>query len=407
LEKKSESMRKDWIYMDYNSTTPCDEEVVEAMLPWFHQRPGNAASRSHPYGWEADTAVQQAREQIAHLIGAEEREIVFTSGATESNNLALKGIFEAYARKGRHLITVASEHNAVLDACEKIEKMGGEVTYLPVQENGQISLGDLEASIRPDTILVAVMWANNETGVLQPMEAIGQICEQHGVLFFSDATQAVGKIPVNPRSIGCHLMAFSAHKMYGPKGVGGLYISRRQPRVKVMEQMHGGGHEGGNRSGTLNVPGIVGMGKAAELASSKMEAEQLRLAQLRDRLETGLLSIGPAIWVNGADAPRLAHVSNMTFRFVDAEALMMTFNQRIAVSTGSACSSASLEPSHVLTAMGLDQTNAHSSLRFSLGRYTTPEEIDLVVEAVAKGVQRLRAESPVWELYQEGVDLSE
>ncbi|MBR9922522.1 MAG: IscS subfamily cysteine desulfurase [Bacteroidetes bacterium] len=393
------------IYLDYNATTPCDPAVVEAMLPWFYQNPGNAASRSHPFGWKAREAVDQARTQVAALLDAEESEIVFTSGATESNNLALKGVFEMYGRKGKHIITVKTEHKAVLDAADRIEKRGGEVTYLDVDKNGLINLEELNNAIRPDTILVSVMWANNETGVIQPITEIGEICDKHGTLFFCDATQAVGKIPVNPRKAGVHLLACSAHKMYGPKGVGALYVSRRAPRVKVTAQLDGGGHENDMRSGTLNVPGIVGFGKAAEIAGQKMEPEFKRLQKLRDKLESTLTRSLEEVFVNGQIAPRLAHVSNITFRFVEAEGLMNTFNQEIAVSTGSACSSATLEPSHVLNAMGLTDDQARSTIRFSLGRFTTEKDIDRVIEAVNAGVRKLRELSPVWELFKDGVDV--
>ncbi len=397
----------DLIYLDHNATTPVDPEVLQAMLPYFTDKPGNAASRHHAFGWVAEEAVDKAREQLAQLIQADPREIIFTSGATESDNLALKGVFEMYHRKGRHLITVKSEHNAVLDAGESIEKQGGEVTYLDVNEEGLIDLEALDAAIRPDTVLVSVMWANNETGVIQPMKAIGELCAKHGVLLMSDATQAVGKIPVDPRETGVHLLAFSAHKMYGPKGVGALYVSRRQPRVKLSPQIYGGGHEQGMRSGTLNVPAIVGLGKAAEIAGRQMEEEAERLARLRDKLENTLLERLEAAFVNGSREHRLPHVSNMSFRYVEGENLMMNLNQVIAVSSGSACTSASLEPSHVLRAMGMSDDLAHAAIRFSLGRFTTEEQVDRSIEAVVKGVRRLRELSPVWELYKDGVDLDE
>lgn len=391
------------IYLDNNATTPCDPRVVEAMLPYFYDKPGNAASRNHPFGWEADEAVKQAREQVARLIHVDPREVAFTSGATESDNLALKGVFELYRRKGSHIITAKTEHKAVLDPCAHIEKMGGEVTYLDVDADGLISLEALDAAIRPDTILVSIMWANNETGVIQPMTAIGDICDKRGVLLMSDATQAVGKIPVDPKVAGVHLLAFTAHKMYGPKGVGALYISRRQPRVKVAPQIDGGGHEQGMRSGTLNVPGIVGFGKAAELAGQEMEQESLRLRRLRDKLENALLERVEEAFVNGSPEHRLGHVSNITFRHAEAEGVMMTFNQRVALSSGSACTSASVEPSHVLTAMGRSSELAHSSLRFSLGRFNTEEEIDHTIEAVVQGVEKVRGMSPVWEMFKEGI----
>jgi len=391
------------IYLDNNATTPCDPRVVEAMLPYFYEKPGNAASRNHPFGWLADEAVKQAREQVARLIHVDPREVIFTSGATESDNLALKGVFELYRRKGSHIITVKTEHKAVLDASAHIEKMGGEVTYLDVASDGLISLEALDAAIRPDTILVSIMWANNETGVIQPMKAIGDICDKHGVLLMSDATQAVGKMPVGPKAMGVHLMAFTAHKMFGPKGVGALYVSRRQPRVKVAPQIDGGGHEQGMRSGTLNVPAIVGFGKAAELAAEEMESEGQRLRRLRDKLEDALLESVEESFVNGSREHRLGHVANITFRHAEAEGVMMTFNQRVALSSGSACTSASVEPSHVLTAMGHSSELAHSSLRFSLGRFNTEEEVDQAIEAVVRGVEKVRGMSPVWEMFKEGI----
>jgi len=369
------------IYFDNNATTPTDPRVVEAMLPYFYEMPGNAASRNHPFGWQAEGAVDTAREQIADLLKVSAKEIIFTSGATEADNLALKGVYEMYARKGNHIITVSTEHKAVLDSCKKIEKMGGQVTYLSVGNDGLINLAELEAAITDKTILISVMWANNETGVIQPMKEIGEICEKHGVLFMSDATQAVGKIPTYPKEIGVHLMAFTGHKMYGPKGVGCLYVNRKAPRVKVTAQMDGGGHERGMRSGTLNVPAIVGMGKAAAIAKDEMEEEAKRLAGLRDRLEKGLCEIEET-YVNGNVENRMPHVSNISFKHVEGEGLMMTFNQQLAVSSGSACTSASLEPSYVLVALGLGDDLAHSSIRFSLGRFSTEEEIDLTIAAL-------------------------
>ncbi len=391
------------IYLDYNATTPCDPRVVDAMLPYFYEMAGNAASRSHPFGWEAEEAVSNARNQIAKLIDAEEREIVFTSGATEGNNLALKGVFEMYRRKGNHIITVETEHKAVLDTCIQIEKRGGEVTYLKVDKDGLINLEELKSAIKDTTILVSIMWANNETGVMQPMEEIGRICEEKGVLFFSDATQAVGKITTHPKELGIHLMAFTAHKMYGPKGVGALFVNRKRPRVKLTSQIDGGGHEEGMRSGTLNVPGIVGFGKAAEIAQAEMEEEEIRLSELRDKLEKALVNEVEECMVNGSTKYRMSQVTNLSFRHVDSEGLLMTFNQNIAVSTGSACTSASMDPSHVLTAMGLEDDLAKSSIRFSLGRFTTEEEIDFTIEKVIAGVQQLRALSPVWEMFKEGL----
>lgn len=393
------------IYLDNNATTATDPRVLETMLPYFYEKPGNAASRSHPFGWVATEAVDLAREQTAQLLGVETREMVFTSGATEAINLAIKGVFEMYHRKGNHIITVATEHKAVLDTCHALEKRGGEVTYLAVDEQGMIDLEELEAAIRPDTVLVAVMWANNETGVIQPMKEIGALCDRKGVLFFSDATQAVGKIPVLPKEAGVHLMAFSAHKFYGPKGIGGLFVNHRAPRVRLTAQLDGGGHEGGFRSGTLNVPGIVGMGKAIELAGQELDELSKQLKVWRDQLETRLLTELEEVYVNGHPTTRLAHVSNMVFRFVDAEALMATFNRDIAVSAGSACTSADPSPSHVLVAMGKGKGGAESSIRFSFGRFNQPSEIDQVIEAVISGVKHLRSQSPVWEMFKEGIDV--
>lgn len=393
------------IYLDNNATTPVDPRVVEVMLPYFYENPGNAASRNHPFGWVAEAAVDYAREQIARMIDVDPKEIIFTSGATESDNLAIKGVFEMYRRKGNHIITVKTEHKAVLDTCDRIEKMGGEVTYLGVNREGLIDLEELEAAIRSDTILISVMWANNETGAIQPIMEIGAICESHGVLFMSDATQAVGKVPVKPRDMGIHLMAFSAHKMYGPKGVGALFVNRRKPRVKITAQMDGGGHERGMRSGTLNVTGIVGFGKAAEIAGKEMTVDAERLGKLRDKLEAAFINGIEEVYLNGSRKHRMPHVSNLSFKHVEGEGLMMTFNQEIAVSSGSACTSASLEPSYVLMALGLGDDLAHSSLRFSLGRFTTEEDIDYTIKAISAGVKHMRDLSPIWEMYKEGVDL--
>lgn len=394
------------IYLDNNSTTPCDPRVVETMLPYFYEHPGNAASRNHPFGWEAEDAVDLARQRIANLIQVDPKEIIFTSGATEADNLALKGVFEMYKSKGNHIITAKTEHKAVLDSCKKIESMGGEVTYLDVMPDGRMDLTAIEAAIKPNTILVSIMWANNETGVIQDMKAIGDICAKHGVLFMSDATQAVGKIKVHPKEMGVHLMAFSAHKMYGPKGVGALFVNRKGPRVKVTAQMDGGGHERGMRSGTLNVPGIAGFGKAAELAMNEMESDTIRISKLRDKLEKELTSRLEETYVNGDVNHRMPHVANISFKHVEGEGLMMTFNQEIGVSSGSACTSASLEPSYVLVALGLGDDLAHSSIRFSLGRFTTDEEIDYAVDALEKGVNHMRDLSPIWEMYKEGIDLT-
>ena len=394
------------VYLDNNSTTPCDPRVVDTMVPYFYQKPGNSASRNHPFGWEAEEGVDYAREQIAALLKVDPKEIIFTSGATESDNLAIKGVFEMYRSKGNHIITVTTEHKAVLDTCDKLTEAGAEITYLKVAEDGLIDLAELEAAIKSTTILVSVMWANNETGVIQPMKEIGDICEKHGVLFMSDATQAVGKIPTYPKEIGVHLMAWTSHKMYGPKGVGALYVSRKSPRVKVTAQMDGGGHERGMRSGTLNVPGIVGFGKAAEIARLEMHADAERLSKLRDRLEHELTSRLEECYINGNVEHRMPHVTNISFKHVEGEGLMMTFNQNIAVSSGSACTSASLEPSYVLVALGLGDDLAHSSIRFSLGRFTTDEEVDFAVEKLVAGVNHMRDLSPIWEMYKEGVDLS-
>ncbi len=399
------TMNKKLIYLDNNATTPCDPRVIEAMTPYFYELHGNAASRNHPFGWRSEEAVDYAREQIANLIQVDPKEIIFTSGATEADNLALKGVYEMYSRKGNHIITLETEHKAVLDSCKKIEKMGGEVTYLKVDRLGRVNLQELEDAIKDTTILVSIMWANNETGVIQDMKAIGEICARKGVLFMSDATQAVGKIPTFPKEMGIHLMAFTAHKMYGPKGVGALFVNRKNPRVKVTSQMDGGGHERGMRSGTLNVPGIVGFGKAAEIAAKEMESENQRLAGLRDKLEKALVDKLEETYVNGDVDNRMAHVTNLSFKHVEGEGLMMTFNQEIGVSSGSACTSASLEPSYVLIALGLGDDLAHSSIRFSLGRFTTEEEIDYTIDQIVNGVNHMRDLSPIWEMYKEGVDL--
>ncbi len=398
-------MNERLIYLDNNATTPCDPRVVDEMLPFFYEKHGNAASGSHPFGWEAEEAVDYAREQIANLLDVDSKEIIFTSGATESDNLALKGAFQMYSRKGNHIITLKTEHKAVLDSCQNLEKQGAEVTYLDVGEDGMVDLVTLEAAIKEKTIMVSVMWANNETGLIQPIREIGEICARHGVLFMSDATQAVGKVPVNPKEMGIHLMAFSAHKMYGPKGVGALFVNRKKPRVKVTAQIDGGGHERGMRSGTLNVPGIVGFGKAAELAKNEMNQEAERLSRLRDKLEQNLMDLLEEVYINGNPNHRVPHVTNLSFKHVEGEGLMMTFNQNIGLSSGSACTSASLEPSYVLIAMGLGDDLAHSSLRFSLGRFTTEEEIDFTIDAIKNGVNHMRDLSPIWEMYKEGVDL--
>jgi len=393
------------IYLDHNATTPCDPRVVEAMIPYFTQNFGNAASRNHPFGWQAEEAVDYAREQVAKLIGADPKEIIFTSGATEADNLAIKGVFEMYAGKGNHIITCNIEHKAVLDTCKHLEKLGAEVTYLKVKENGLIDLQELEAAMRPTTILVAIMYANNEIGTVMPMKEISQIARKHGALVFSDATQAVGKIPVDVNKDGIDLLAMTAHKMYGPKGVGALYVRRKNPRVKVTAQMDGGGHERGMRSGTLNVPGIVGFGKACELCVTEMEKDAAHTSRLRDKLESTLLNLEEA-YVNGDTEHRLPHVSNISFKYVEGEGLLMGFNKNIALSSGSACTSASLEPSYVLKALGLGDDLAHSSLRFGLGRYTTEEQIDYTIEQVSTTVLKLREMSPLWEMYKEGIDMN-
>jgi cysteine desulfurase len=391
------------IYLDNNSTTQVDPRVLETMLPFFNKNFGNAASRSHSFGWTAEEAVDYGREQIANLISANPKEIIFTSGATESNNLAIKGVFEMYGAKGNHIITVETEHKAVLDTCKNIEKKGAEVTYLKTDEKGLLKIDDIKNAIKDNTILISIMFANNEIGVIQPIEEIGKLAAENNILFHTDATQAVGKIPVNVMDQGIHLMSFSAHKMYGPKGIGALYVRRKRPRVKVTAQIDGGGHERGMRSGTLNVPGIVGFGKAAELCQREMAEETARISNLRDKLESELLKMEEA-YVNGSVEHRLPHVSNISFKFVEGEGLMMGVKD-IAVSSGSACTSASLEPSYVLKSLGLDDELAHSSLRFGLSRYTTEEEIDFAIGHVKEAVDKLREMSPLWEMFNEGIDL--
>jgi cysteine desulfurase len=391
------------IYLDNNATTPLDPRVLDTMMPYLTNMFGNAASRNHAFGWQAEEAVDYAREQIASLINCSPKEIIFTSGATESDNLAIKGVYEMYASKGNHIITVTTEHKAVLDACKHIEKLGGNVTYLQVNEKGLIDLTQLEDAITDKTILISVMYANNEIGVVQPVREISAIAKKHGVLFFTDATQAVGKIPVDVEADGIDLMAFSGHKMYGPKGVGALYVRRKNPRVKVTAQMDGGGHERGMRSGTLNVPGIVGLGKAAEIAKQDMAEDTKRIAAMRDRLERELTVIEES-YVNGSTEHRLPHVSNISFKYVEGEGLMMGVKD-LAVSSGSACTSASLEPSYVLKALGLSDDLAHSSLRFGLSRFTTEEEIDYAIGHVKEAVNKLRELSPLWEMFKEGIDL--
>jgi cysteine desulfurase len=393
------------IYMDYHATTPVDPRVLEAMTPYFTQVFGNAASRNHPFGWEAEEAVEKARKQVADLIGANAKEVIFTSGATESNNLAIKGVAEMYREKGNHIITCVTEHKAVIDTCKKLEKQGYRVTYLPVQKDGRISLDDLRAAISDKTILITIMTANNEIGVVQPVAEIGAIAKEKGIIFHTDAVQAAGKVPFSVNELKVDLASISAHKMYGPKGVGALYVRRRNPRVLLSEQINGGGHERGMRSGTLNVPGIVGLGKAAELCKAEMVADAARLGQLRDYLNEQLHKNLDELYINGSMEHRLPHNLNISFAYVEGESLLMGIND-VAVSSGSACTSASLEPSYVLKALGAGDDLAHSSIRFGLGRWTTKEEVDYVIAKLTNVVQRLREMSPLYEMVKEGVDLS-
>ena len=376
------------IYLDNNATTRCDDRVVEAMLPYFTRHYGNAASNNHSFGWEAEEAVNNAREQVAALIAAEPGEIVFTSGATEAVNLAIKGVFESYASKGNHIITCAIEHKAVLDTCKHLEKNGADVTYLPVNRMGSIEVNDLEAAIKPSTILIAIMFANNEIGTIMPVKQISEVARKNGILFFSDGTQAAGKIPVDVNNDAIDLFAFSSHKLYGPKGVGALYVRRKQPRVKLVAQIDGGGHEKGIRSGTLNVPGIVGFGKACQLCLQQMIEDSARVRELRDKLEIGLSS--KEIVINGDKEHRLPNVSNISFRNVPGQALLRSITKRIAVSSGSACTSATPEPSHVLAAIGVNDELAQSSIRFSLGRFTTKEEIDFTIKEVKEKLSEIK-----------------
>jgi cysteine desulfurase len=391
------------IYLDNNSTTPMDPRVLEAMLPYFNEKFGNAASRNHPFGWAAEEGVDYAREQISKLINCSEKEIIFTSGATESNNLAIKGVFEMYAEKGNHIITATTEHKAVLDTCAHLEKLGASITYLQVKADGLIDLEELSNAITDKTILVSIMYGNNEIGVVQPMKEISAITRSKGVLLHTDATQTVGKIPVDVEADGIDLLSFTAHKMYGPKGVGALYVRRKNPRVKVTAQMDGGGHERGMRSGTLNVPGIVGFGKACEIALQDMEKDTIRLSAMRNRLEKSLIELEET-YINGNTDHRLPHVTNISFKYVEGEGLMMAMKD-LAVSSGSACTSASLEPSYVLKSLGLNDDLAHSSIRFGLGRFTTDEEIDYAIECTKKAVTKLRDMSPLWEMFKDGIDL--
>ncbi len=393
------------IYMDNHATTQMDPRVFEAMKPFFLETFGNAASRNHSFGWEAEEGVERARKQIAELIGATPKEIVFTSGATESNNLALKGVAEMYAERGNHIITQATEHKAVLDTCKRLEKEGVRVTYLPVQANGLIDLDQLRDAITDKTILISIMYANNEIGVVQTMAEIGKIAKEKGVLFHSDAVQAVGKIPVNVVADGIDILSLTGHKLYGPKGCGALYVRRRNPRVQITAQMDGGGHERGMRSGTLNVPGIVGLGAACEIARKEMPEESRRLAFLRDKLKDRFMRDLDEVYVNGTMERHLPNNLNISFAYVEGESLLMGIND-IAVSSGSACTSATLEPSYVLKALGAGDDIAHSSIRFGLGRFNTEAEVDYVGDKVVDVVQKLRELSPLYEMAKEGVDLT-
>ncbi len=393
------------IYLDNHATTPLDPRVLEAMMPYFLESFGNAASRNHAFGWVAEEAVEKARKQVAELIGATAKEIVFTSGATESNNLAIKGVAEMYSQKGNHIITAATEHKAVLDTCKRLEKRGCRVTYLPVQADGLIDLDMLKEAITDKTVLVSIMYGNNEIGTLQDIPAIAGICRERGVLLHTDATQAVGKIPVNVLADNIDLMSLSGHKMYGPKGVGALYVRRKNPRVQLTAQMDGGGHERGMRSGTLNVPGIVGLGKAAELANQLMAGESAQHRALRDRLKDKLMAELDEVYINGTMERRLPHNLNISFAYVEGESLLMGIND-IAVSSGSACTSATLEPSYVLKALGAGDDLAHSSIRFGIGRFTTEEEIDYTAAKVIDVVKKLRELSPLYEMVKEGIDLT-
>ena len=393
------------VYMDNSATTCCDPRVVEKMLPFFSETFGNAASRNHPFGWTAESAVDEARQQVAMLLGAHPKEIIWTSGSTESNNLAIKGVAEMYAKKGKHLITCVTEHKAVIDPMKHLESDGYEVTWLPVDGKGRIDLDQLRAAIRDDTILISLMAANNETGTAHPIAGIGAIAKERGVLFHTDATQAAGRMPLDVEAQHLDLVSISAHKFYGPKGVGALYVRRKAPRVRLAPMMDGGGHERGMRSGTLNVTGVVGMGEAARLARENFDADVAHVRSLRDRLEKGILERSPDAVINGDPEHRLPHLTNISFPYVEGESLIMGIKD-VAVSSGSACTSASLEPSYVLKSLGLGDELAHSSIRFSLGRFNTAEEVDFVVDLVCREVERLRAMSPLWEMVQEGVDLS-
>jgi cysteine desulfurase len=393
------------IYMDNHATSPIDPRVLEAMMPYLTGIFGNAASRNHSFGWEAEGAVEKAREQVAKLIGATAKEIIFTSGATESNNLALKGIAEMYRERGNHIITQVTEHKAVLDTCKRLEKAGYRVTYLPVKADGLIDLEDLKRAFDEKTILVSIMFANNEIGVVQPVAEIGKMCRERGVLFHTDGVQAVGKIPVDVNNMNIDVLSLSGHKIYGPKGVGALYVRRRNPRVQISEQINGGGHERGMRSGTLNVPGIVGLGKACEISGQEMAAEAERLSKLRDKLKAKLEGALDYIHVNGSMEHRLPNNLNISFVYVEGESLLMGIND-VAVSSGSACTSATLEPSYVLKALGLGDDVAHSSIRFGLGRFNTEAEVDYVADKVIDIVKKLRELSPLYEMVKEGIDIS-
>ncbi len=393
------------VYMDNHATTPVDPRVLEAMLPYFTEQFGNAASRNHAFGWAAEAAVDRGREQIAKLIGAKAKEIIFTSGATESDNLALKGVVEFYKEKGNHIITVATEHKAILDTCKALERKGlATVTYLPIDEFGVVNPDDVRKAITDKTILISIMHANNEIGTIQPLHEIGKIAKEKGVLFHSDATQGVGKLPVDVEAMGIDLMSFSAHKIYGPKGIGGLYVRARNPRVRLAAQMDGGGHERGMRSGTLNVTGIVGLGKACELAGEMLESESERILRMRERLRQQITSALDEVYLNGHPMQRLPGNLNLSFAFVEGESLLMGLKD-IAVSSGSACTSATLEPSYVLRALGVGDDLAHTSIRFGLGRFNTDEEVDYVADRVIREVTRLRDMSPLYEMAKEGVDL--
>jgi cysteine desulfurase len=392
------------IYMDNHATTPVDPRVLQEMLPYFQEKFGNAASRNHAFGWAGEEGVETARERIAKLIGATSKEIIFTSGATESDNLAIKGVAEMYKQKGNHIITAVTEHKAVLDTCKRLEKYGYRVTYLPVQKNGLIDLEDLKRAMDDKTILVSIMFANNEIGVIQPVEQIGKLCRERGVIFHTDAVQAIGKVPVDVNKQNIDVMSITAHKLYGPKGVGALYVRRKNPRVQISPIIDGGGHERGMRSGTLNVPGIVGLGKACALASEEMATESAHLAALRDRLKDSIMSRLDEVYINGTMEHRLPGNLNISFAYVEGESLLMGIND-IAVSSGSACTSATLEPSYVLKALGTGDDLAHSSIRFGIGRFNTEAEVDYVADRVVETVTRLRELSPLYEMAKEGVDL--